>query len=459
MFKLLSALPSGSRLVPAGQRTEPLVTTTVIEPAPRACQNCQTPMHGPYCYQCGQHEKSSLRHLGLLLRDILDDVLNLDSRAVRTLKPLLLRPGFLTIEYFAGRRQRYVPPLRLYVIASLVFFLIASLAFSLDKELAVFDVEADPAKKEQVQQEVQQDLSEAMEDPEFRAAMAEMPPAVRQQIHDASGVQLPTVTPPTPTVPTEPNTSPVSSATEATGTVEPRTVESGTAESGTVKPVTIKHATAMPATAKPAAEKSAAPDPASVTDLPAPGTEEATIRSKSNLAANLSFLPNSASAWLRSIETQLDQKSEEVGKDPRRLIQLVLSVLPQSMFVLLPLFALLLKVCYPFANRFYMEHLVVALHSHSFMYLLFVLLIAANYGVAELNMATGEHPAITGLLGTVTGLLLGIGVPLYLYLMQKRVYGQPHLMTVFKFLVVGIVYMLLLSLVIAVDVVVSMLKM
>src|SRR5262245_51891783 len=50
-----------------------------------------------------------------------------DSRLWRTIRPLLLRPGFLTREFLRGRRARYLPPFRLYIVASVLFFLFASL--------------------------------------------------------------------------------------------------------------------------------------------------------------------------------------------------------------------------------------------------------------------------------------------------------------------------------------------
>jgi hypothetical protein len=77
---------------------------------------------GDYCPACGQEAADPRRPVGALLRDALGDAFALDARVWRTLGPLALRPGFLTVEHFAGRRARYVPPLRLYVFAGLVFF-------------------------------------------------------------------------------------------------------------------------------------------------------------------------------------------------------------------------------------------------------------------------------------------------------------------------------------------------
>lgn len=86
------------------------------------CANCAAPLSGPYCARCGQHAHASSRSVTTFLRDALHELANSDGRLWRTLAPLLLSPGRLTNEYFAGRRTQYLPPFRLYLIVSLVFF-------------------------------------------------------------------------------------------------------------------------------------------------------------------------------------------------------------------------------------------------------------------------------------------------------------------------------------------------
>ena len=90
------------------------------------CENCDTPLTGPYCAACGQHAHASARSLGGLLHDALHDLTHLEGRLWPTLKYLLVRPGFLTLEYFAGRRARYAPPFRLYLVLSVAFFALSS---------------------------------------------------------------------------------------------------------------------------------------------------------------------------------------------------------------------------------------------------------------------------------------------------------------------------------------------
>ena len=91
----------------------------------RLCPNCLTPVGGLFCGHCGQKQKSAVRHFGQIAGEFFNDVLNLDAKLLRTLKPLLLRPGFLSREYFQGRRMHYVSPLKLYFFLSIVtFFLV-----------------------------------------------------------------------------------------------------------------------------------------------------------------------------------------------------------------------------------------------------------------------------------------------------------------------------------------------
>lgn len=89
-----------------------------------ACLNCGTPRDGAeYCPHCGQEHRDPVRSVNDLVHQVLDDIFSLDSRIARTVGTLFRHPGRLTQEYLRGRRVRYVPPLRLYLMSSLVFFL------------------------------------------------------------------------------------------------------------------------------------------------------------------------------------------------------------------------------------------------------------------------------------------------------------------------------------------------
>ena len=89
------------------------------------CKNCGAALTGQYCGACGQRASNRLISLWELVKDAFGDLFELESRLWRTLIPLAVRPGHLTRDYLLGRRARYMPPFRMYLVLSLTFFLIA----------------------------------------------------------------------------------------------------------------------------------------------------------------------------------------------------------------------------------------------------------------------------------------------------------------------------------------------
>ena len=96
----------------------------------RHCANCATPLVGEYCHECGQSMHSVLKPMHHMVEETVETVLHIDSRIVHTLPPLFLKPGFLTLEYFAGRRVRYIAPFRLMFVLCLLCFFVLHLATS-----------------------------------------------------------------------------------------------------------------------------------------------------------------------------------------------------------------------------------------------------------------------------------------------------------------------------------------
>jgi hypothetical protein len=92
------------------------------------CGNCGSTLMGPYCHTCGQHGHESARSVSALLHDAWHIATHVDDRFWQTLYTLLLRPGVLTKEYFAERRARYLPPVRLYLVLSVLFFAFAAVS-------------------------------------------------------------------------------------------------------------------------------------------------------------------------------------------------------------------------------------------------------------------------------------------------------------------------------------------
>jgi hypothetical protein len=91
--------------------------------APR-CQNCGAALGGPYCASCGQRREPHIHSLPHFAAEAAETLTHADSRLWRTLGHLLARPGRLTREFMTGRRARYLPPFRLYVVVSLLYFVL-----------------------------------------------------------------------------------------------------------------------------------------------------------------------------------------------------------------------------------------------------------------------------------------------------------------------------------------------
>ncbi len=87
------------------------------------CPSCEGVIRGNYCSTCGQNNGEAHLSVHALWHDFLHDYLHLDSKLPQTARYLLTRPGFLTREYLAGKRSRYLRPFHVYVLSSLLFFL------------------------------------------------------------------------------------------------------------------------------------------------------------------------------------------------------------------------------------------------------------------------------------------------------------------------------------------------
>ncbi|PCI73888.1 MAG: hypothetical protein COB20_15730 [SAR86 cluster bacterium] len=103
----------------------------VLSESSEPCLNCGKPLMGDYCGNCGQEAKDFRRPFFRLSGEAIQSLFELDGRAFRTLFFLLTKPAHLSKEYFSGRRMQYTPPLRLFLVISVSFFLLVSLYTSI----------------------------------------------------------------------------------------------------------------------------------------------------------------------------------------------------------------------------------------------------------------------------------------------------------------------------------------
>jgi hypothetical protein len=81
---------------------------------------------GAFCAECGQRDIPPYPTVRELVVDVAAEFSGWDGRLATSVRDLILRPGMLTREFLEGRRVRYISPLRLYLLASLVYFLLAA---------------------------------------------------------------------------------------------------------------------------------------------------------------------------------------------------------------------------------------------------------------------------------------------------------------------------------------------
>ena len=335
--------------------TQPAAPLPPPSSAEGQCENCGAPLYGKYCYACGQPTTGMVRHFSSVMSDIADSVLNIDERVFKTLAPLYLRPGKLTLDYFAGRRARYVTPFRL------VFFLAIVAFFS--TQITV------------------------------RAGFT---PANKAVAISTSGGKPTLAVVPAPKAPAAPISS-----------------DDGAFANGNLS------------------------------------LNDKVLWNRDTKPLKIGWLPDAAVDWINDLIGNAQQQLHAMNagswaeqQNARRKFTLgMYSAAPTVLFVLLPIFALLLKIFYIFKKRLYMEHLIVAMHSHAFLMLsmLVLVLIGALRHLAAPNGGLARVPF--DLLTDAAWIWIFV----YLWLMQKRVYRQGWFMTNVKYWSLGFCYTILLG--------------
>lgn len=321
------------------------------------CENCGAELFGKYCAVCGQAAIDYRRSFRHVIVDILDSFLNWDSKFFATIGWLLLRPWHLTNEFLAGRRVRYLHPLRLYLLASILFFFVVNYWAK--------SFHADPSKlSAKDRAEVQADLEKE-----------NLPPDVRARVRQAL----------------EPSPSP-----SATTGQSPQ-------------------ATATP--------------------------EESPL---------IQFGPEdkNSTPFEKWIESRAKEKFGEHGTKFGIFLTTLFSNLPYMMLCCIPLFAFVLKILYIRKHVFYIDHLVYALHIHTFAYIGIMLIGLITIGLNRIA------PHL--LAGWIVG-LLWLWFVIQIFLSIRRVYRQGWFFSIFKFFVGGLAYLIVLGVALAATFIITVL--
>ncbi len=346
-------------------------------PPPTHCENCGAPLQGHWCAQCGQPAIDYRRSFRHVIADLLDEFLNWDSKFFRSIALLLVKPWTLTNEFLAGHRVRYVNPLRLYLLASILFFFAVNYGARW--------IRFEPGKLEP------KDRAEL----EAELKKEDLPPAAREKLQTLLREPSPPLVPSSSTnAPSPPSTAP-----------------------------------------SPSSAPSTSPNPASPQPTPS-ASEQKKEYGKIDERPFVAFdEAKSTTPFEHWIEARAKEKMGEHGTKMGLFIATLFSNLPYMMLCCIPLFACVLKVLYIRRGLFYIDHLIYALHIHTFFYTAIMLIVLATIGLNR--FAPG---AVAGWLIA----LLWIAFVTQIFLSIRYVYRQRWFFSIFKFLFGGFIYLIVL---------------
>jgi len=346
------------------------------------CENCGADLKGHWCAKCGQPAIEYRRSFRYVVSDLLNEFLNWDSKFFTTIALLIVKPWRLTNEFLAGKRVRYVNPLRLYLLASILFFFAVNYGAK--------GIRIDPTKfPEEKRAEVAAAIADKRDEIEAELKKENLTPEQRRKAQKA----LDYLTKPTSSATTTPTPEETPSPSAAPG-------GSPTAESG--------------------GQQKYGP----VGDRPFVVFDDA----------------KSTTPFERWIEGRAKEKMGEQGTKMGLFISTLLSNLPYMMLCCIPLFALVLKLLYIRRRRFYIDHLIYALHIHSFFYAAVMLIVLLTIGLTRFTPG-----AIAGWLIA----LLWIAFVTQIFLSIRYVYRQGWFFSILKFLFGGFMYLMVLVLALA----------
>lgn len=354
--------------------------------AMQACANCGQVRGDRFCPRCGQNDRDYARSLWRLVADLIKETFEVDGRLPRTLRAMFLRPGQLAVEFSRNRRASYVSPIRLYLFASILFFFVLAVTAAVPGAESVVQPD-EVAEKQQTRARIivekpqkAEDVCPDLDTGKFRRALAPHQRRMMDEIWTRD--------------------------------------DAGRAPWALQVVLCVAHWLTTDRSHPPA--QSAAPAAAPT----ASATATATVAER----------PADADAVeLGAIGRFVVGAAVVAAHDLRAAFNQLLDNLPLAMFVTLPAYALLLKVFFCSSGRYYTEHLVFAMHLHTFSFLVYTVAFMLD--------------TVPGFWGHVLGwgkLPLYLWVAAYCYLALRRYYRNGRFRTAIKWLMLGGCYCVLL---------------
>lgn len=321
------------------------------------CRNCGTIFNGQFCPECGQSVKDYDKPFSFIIYNFAGDFFSFDTRFFRTFIALIIKPGFLSLEYFKGKRIKYAPPFRLFIFASFILFLLLQtytnrgLTTVLDSSLSDKIIVGSDSDNFTTADSI---LREENVTPDIAGKVAK----------DSLFKELDVVL-----------------------------------DSLEVNDATFK-------------------------------INLETFRDTRNLRQGLNKL---ALVLEEKLKTESDPEEQRMLKEnirlcrsPEQAVAKILQYMSWAFFLLLPIFAFILKLVYVRRKHNYMRHLIFSIHIHSFIFFVFTL-IAGTYLLININLE-------------LFTILLFFSIPVYLIIAMKKFYGQSVGKVIAKFFSISILY-------------------
>ena len=302
------------------------------------CKNCETHFNGKFCPECGQSVRDYDKPFSFIFYNFAGDFFSFDTRFLRTFGLLLVKPGFLTQEYFKGRRVKYAPPFRIFIFVSFILFLL--LQIYTNRGLTTV-LDTDLSNKNLVSVD---STSVALADSIMSEIKVDMDSTQAENLNFNLDLE--------------------------------------------------------------------------------------TFRDTRNVRSGLGKL---AASLEKKLENTTDPKERKrlleyirLSRSPEQAMAKILEYLSWAFFMLLPVFALILKLVYVRRKQNYMRHLIFSIHIHSFIFTILTIIVGA-YLITNVNLK-------------IFTTILFFFIPVYFILALKRFYGQSYGKIFLKFIVVSFIY-------------------
>lgn len=375
----------------------------------KICLNCGSEVIGRFCHNCGQENIEPKESVWHLVSHFFEDMTHFDGKFFTSMKDLVIKPGFLSKEYVIGRRVSYLNPIRMYLFTSAIFFLIFFSLYSVDeKDISLNNIKGktltqinqmDSAQFREFSREL--NTGKSMGKEEFKESIDKMDSATFNEL--AKKIKE----------------NKVLSRQEVKASVD-------TMDSAMARSFTKKVTTGLPMSR---AEFKSLFDNFSI----APGN----YRSKKEYDSLLKVGVKKHNWFERKLVYKNIELKEKYGSDPQlilvSLINKFMHSLPQMLFVLLPLFALILKLVYIRRKQFYyVDHIIFTLHLYIFVFLAMLV----TFGIGRLKSYLHW-----GWLNFLTVLFV-LGIFFYFYKALRNFYKQRRAKTILKYFILLMLFLI-----------------